>query len=164
MLAYWVKLKKIKGICADYNELALEQAKRRGLDTLFLDLNDEKNWNDVPPCDYLTGFEILEHLANPEKFILFVKNKVRKGLIFSVPNSGYYQHRVRLLLGRFPLQWIVHPGEHLRFWTAKDIVDWVGFLGLKLEKKIIYEGLPGLNNLLPSLFGQGIIIYIKNEQ
>lgn len=164
MLAYWKQFKKVKGVCADYNEWALEQAKKKGLETLFLDLADEKSWDQIPFCDYLTGFEILEHLSNPEKFIFFVKKRVRKGMIFSVPNSGYYKHRLRLLFGRFPLQWIAHPGEHLRFWTVRDMLKWIDYLGLKSKKIIIYEGLPGLNRLWPSLFGQGLLIYLQNEQ
>lgn len=161
MLGYWGRFKSIKGVCADTNTLALTQAGTKGLETLLLDLNNKEDWAKMPACDYVTGFEIIEHLPNPEELILFARNKVRKGLIFSVPNTGYYKHRLRLLLGRFPLQWIVHPGEHLRFWTVKDMNSWAKALGLKVEKLVVYEGLPWLNKIWPSLFGQGIIIYLK---
>lgn len=161
MLSYWLEFKKIKGICADVNASALGQAQSKGLETLQLDLSDKALWNNLPACDYITGFEIFEHLANPEEFIFFVQKRVRKGLIFSVPNTGYYKHRLRLSFGRFPLQWVVHPGEHLRFWTVKDMRWWLASLGLNLKKLIIYEGLPVLNRLWPSLFGQGLVVVVS---
>ena len=54
-----------------------------------------------------------------------------------------------------------HPGEHLRFWTLKDAKLWVKQLGCKLNKIVVYQGLPGLNKLFPNLFGQGILIKIS---
>ncbi len=161
MLAYWSERKKITGICVDNNQMALDQAKSRGFEILNLDLSQPQNWSLIPECDYLSGFEIIEHLPNPEEFILAIKKRARKGLIFSVPNSGYYKHRLRLLFGRFPLQWVVHPGEHLRFWTVRDIKKWVSWLDLNLNQLIIYEGLPVLSRAWPSLFGQGIIIFVS---
>ena len=84
-------------------------------------------------------------------------------MIFSFPNSGYYAHRLRFLFGRFPLQWVVHPGEHLRFWTVKDVNSWVNALKMNFIKLIVYEGVPVLNKIWPSMFGQGIIIVITNK-
>ncbi|NCF75234.1 MAG: methyltransferase domain-containing protein [Xanthomonadaceae bacterium] len=120
--------------------------------------------NYLDEVDYILELEVIEHLPNIEEFVSKIKNKARKSLIFSIPNRGYYSHRMRLLSGRFPLQWINNPSEHLRFWTVKDIKWWVNFMGLNSNKIIIYEGLPILNKIFPNLFGQGIIIKIKNEK
>lgn len=163
MLEYFRNKRGIKGICIDSNELVLSQAKQRGFQTSKIDISDSMSWSKIPECDFITGFEILEHLPNPEEFILAVYPKVRKGMIFSFPNSGYYLHRLRLLFGRFPLQWIVHPGEHLRFWTVSDVKNWVDCLGFRMDDLILYEGLPVLNKIFPSLFAQGIIINISPE-
>ena len=38
---------------------------------------------------------------------------------------------------------------------------WIGAMNLKLDKIVIYEGLPIFNKLMPKLFGQGIIVKIK---
>ncbi len=164
MLSYWQNQKKINGWCADFSQLALAQARAKGLETIDLDLSDISSLSNLPNCDFLTGFEVLEHLPNPEEFVLAVISKARKGLIFSFPNTGYYKHRLRLLFGCFPLQWVVHPGEHLRFWTVRDVRFWVKTLGLQLDKMILYEGLPFLSHLWPSLFGQGIIFFISKEK
>lgn len=164
MLKYFKDHKNIAGVCVDDNELVLDQAQKKNLKVIKTDLSVPENWSQIPECDFITGFEILEHLPNPEHFILSLSGRVRKGMIFSFPNTGYYLHRLRLLFGKFPLQWITHPGEHLRFWTVSDVKYWVNALNFKMENLILYEGVPILNKIIPSLFGQGIIIHISKEK
>ena len=154
----------IKGIGVDIDERSLERVKSLGLDGILMDINNLEALSILPEVDYITGFEIIEHMPNPEQFIYLLQNKTRKGFIFSTPNTGYYAHRLRLLFGRFPLQWIAHPGEHVRFWTVKDMKFWVQAIGFNLTKFILYEGVPGLNKLMPKLFGQGMIIHITKNK
>ncbi len=163
ILKYIKQSVDIKGICIDFNDLVLEQASQSGLDTVKVDLSKTEELDKIPLADFIMGLEILEHMPNPEEFIMQVKDKAAKGMIFSVPNTGYYSHRWRLLFGRFPLQWVNHPGEHLRFWTATDIKWWISSLGLKLDRLKLYQGLPFLNKIWPTMFGQGIIIKIKKD-
>ena len=164
MLEYWRSHKNIHCVCIDNNKFILNQAKEKGFETIESDLSIPESWEKIPNCDFLTGFEILEHLPNPEEFVLKVANRVRKEMIFSFPNSGYYIHRLRLLFGCFPLQWVVHPGEHLRFWTVKDVYSWVKALKLYLISVATYEGIPCLNRFWPSMFGQGIILRISHNK
>ena len=163
VLAFWRSKVDIRCICVDDNRLVLEQAKQKGIEVIETDLSAPSNWDLIPTCDFLTGFEILEHLPNPEEFILKTYGRVRREMIFSFPNSGYYVHRLRLIFGRFPKQWIVHPGEHLRFWTVKDAKSWSLALGVGLKEIIVYEGVPGLNRLWPALFGQGVILRLGKD-
>ncbi len=163
VLDYLNSLVPINGIGVDVSDEALEKAKKKGIEAIKLDITDLKNIDKFPATDYITGFEIIEHMPNPEEFICRMTPKVRNGFIFSFPNTGYYAHRLRLLLGRFPLQWYAHPGEHVRFWTVKDVKWWVRAIGFSLEKIIIYQGVPVLNKLFPKLFGMGIIINIKKD-
>lgn len=164
VLKYLKERIDIKGVGVDISSSILEKAKKTGLKTIKKDISDIDNLEDLPNVDYILGLEIIEHLPNTEEFINKIKNKAKKALIFSFPNTGYYSHRLRLLFGRFPLQWIIYPGEHLRFWTVKDVKWWIKFMGFSLDKIIVYEGLPILNKIFPNLFGQGIIIKIKNKQ
>ena len=91
-----------------------------------------------------------------------ILKKAKKGVFFSVPNSGYISYRLRLLFGSFPVQWKIHPGEHLRFWTYKDIKWWLKQLNLYHKSEIyVYEGIPFLNKIWKNLFGAGILVYIK---
>ena len=114
---------------------------------------------------YVSIFEVLEHMYSPEEFILnLLKNKEIKVIFASVPNSGFITHRLRYLMGRFPLQWIVSPNEHIRFWTIKDLKWWLKYLNIYKNSKIIpYKGIPILNKFLPNLFAQGSFIIIKNN-
>ena len=163
VLSYMAKKAQIAGVGIDISDFVLEQAKKLGIETIKFDINDFEKIDELPSVDYVTGFEIIEHMNNPEEFIFKISKKARKGLIFSVPNTGYYAHRLRLLFGRFPLQWATHPGEHVRFWTMSDMKSWTTEIGFDLEKLIMYEGVPGLNKLWPSMFAQGMIVFLKSK-
>ncbi len=164
VLKYLKDKADIDGIGVDISPEILKKANIIGIKTIEMDISKLDNLSNLPEVDYILGFEIIEHIPNAEEFIFKIKDKARKSLIFSFPNTGYYSHRLRLLFGRVPLQWITTPGEHLRFWTLKDVKWWVDRMGFGLEKIIIYEGLSVLNKVLPSLFGQGFIIKIKPKQ
>ena len=151
----------VDGFGIDVSDDAIAIAEKNGIKVLKKNITDLDSLKDLPEVDYIFGLEILEHLPNPEELIFSLRNKAKKGFIFSFPNTGYYEHRLRLLCGRFPLQWITHPGEHLRFWTASDVVWWVKAIGFDLEKMVIYQGVPVLNKIFPKLFGRGILIKIN---
>jgi methionine biosynthesis protein MetW len=161
ILKYLMDRKKVKGIGVDMNVQVLGVARAVGIETHLVDLRDLEAVKSLPAADYVIGFEILEHVPEPELLVLTLNEKVRKGLFFSFPNTGYYAHRLRLLLGSFPLQWITHPAEHVRFWTVRDVRWWVKSLNLNLANLITYEGLPFLNTIFPSLFAQGLIIHLS---
>lgn len=150
-----------KGVGVDISQDALNEARKIGIEVIKMNVNNFDELDRLPEVDYVLGLEVIEHMANPEKFIFKIKNKAKKALIFSFPNTGYYIHRLRLLFGQFPLQWIDNPGEHLRFWTVEDVKWWVNYLGLNLDKLIVYEGLPILKKIFPKIFGRGIIIKIS---
>ena len=166
VLQYLREKVDIEAFGFDINKKAIDELKKKNIKGMRIDITDLDKIKTLPEVDYITGFEIIEHMPNPEEFIHAIKHKARKALIFSFPNTGYYAHRLRLLFGKFPLQWVTHPGEHLRFWTVSDVKWWVENIHFNLDKLIVYEGIPFLNKLIPSLFGKGIIIVIspKNEK
>jgi len=88
--------------------------------------------------DYAVISEVLEHLPNPEQLMFKLKGKVNKYIIITVPNTGFIGERLRLLFGRFPKQWVIHPSEHIRFWTVADFIYWCDQLGFKVES---YHGM-----------------------
>ena len=146
-------------IGVDVSEDALNIARQKGIEVILKDISETKNLKSLPPADYIFLFEIIEHLPHSEDLLMWAVENAKKGIFFSVPNTGFFIHRLRLLLGRFPLQWRVYPSEHLRFWTLKDIKWWLNELNIKNYKLHLYEGFPVLNKLWPSLFGQGIFVY-----
>jgi len=148
-------------VCSDFSDKALEFLKEQGLNTLKL--KAETNYSEVArknKINTITFLEVLEHLPDPERVLKEASNAVDT-VIFSVPNSGYISHRLRLLFGKFPMQWRLHPGEHLRFWTLSDMKWWLIQLEYKNVKVLTYEGFPILNKIAPSIFSRGIIVVLR---
>ena len=146
---------------ADQSTYALKAAESFGVRTIHLNLNDPRSIEQLPVVDYIMALEVLEHLPNPESLIQALAPKCKKAFVISLPNSGYWLYRLRLLCGRTPAQWRRHPGEHLRFWTLKDLNWWVSAIGKKIEKIRFYKGLNVLNQLSPSWFAMGFVLKIS---
>lgn len=113
--------------------------------------------------DYIVVSEVLEHIPDPEGLLARLRGNFTKGLVVTVPNTGYYLHRLRLLFGRFPVQWTTHPGEHLRFWTLKDFRSWTRHNGFAIVRMTTHTGFLFLHGLLPSLFADSIVCLLKEE-
>jgi len=157
LLEYLTETRGISGCGVDIAPEAVKLARARGVEAEVADI---LHWEIKQEYDYIILSEVLEHLANPEEVIAKVRERFRKALLVSVPNIGYYKHRLRLLLGRFPLQWEWHPAEHLRFWTVIDFVEWVGELGLEVVDVRSSNGFPLLHRYLPNLFGNQVVFVI----
>lgn len=162
VLLHMKSQKNFEAIGADISDICLNFLDSKGIKTLKFDINDFDSIKALPEVDYIMILEVLEHMPNSEKFLNMIMPKAKKALFFSFPNSGYISYRLRLLFGAFPMQWRIHPAEHLRFWTYRDLKWWLK--ELKLDKKseiFIYEGVPVLNKLWKGLFGAGFIVRIK---
>ncbi|MFH1045758.1 MAG: methyltransferase domain-containing protein [Candidatus Omnitrophota bacterium] len=148
---------KVKVFCIDISKTAVELAKAKGLEAQVVDVE-----NDSIPGEYDVAVlsEFIEHLANPEKALLRLKRHARYFFI-SIPNIAFIEHRVRLLFGRFPIQWAYYPGEHLRFWSIADILHLLRGLGFKVEEIRASDGVPVLKDILPNLFGENICFRLK---
>lgn len=152
------------GIGADVSDVALEHLASLGLKTVRLDPLRPGDLRDCPDVDYVLLFEVLEHVPDAERLLRAACDKARRAVFFSVPNSGFFPYRLRLLFGSFLVQWRVHPGEHVRFWTYRDLKWWLGELGYLDRCELhAYEGVPALNRLWGSLFGMGYVGVIKCE-
>jgi methionine biosynthesis protein MetW len=117
--------------------------------------------------DYIILSEVIEHIPDPESLIMKIKNKARF-IIFSIPNSAFYRYRISLLLkGRFFTQWNYYPGEHLRFWSHIDFLDWLKALKLKVIRSEASNGLQlgpvRFYKFWPNLFGHQICYLVTNE-
>lgn len=147
-----------EAIGLDSSEVALEQARAKGLSAIKGDLQDLRS---APLADVVMFLEVLEHVPNSEELLTWAIAHADRTVIFSVPNTGFIMHRLRLLMGRFPLQWRAHPSEHLRFWTMHDMRWWLDQLDYRNARIHTYEGIPVLNKLWPSLFAAGLLIIIN---
>jgi methionine biosynthesis protein MetW len=162
VLLYMKKKKDFKAVGADISDIVLNFLDSKGVEVIKFDINDFDAIESLPEVDYVMILEVLEHIPNPEKFLNMISKKAKKAIFFSFPNSGYISFRLRLLFGAFPMQWTIHPGEHLRFWTYRDLTWWLKELNIKVKSTIfVYEGVPFLNKIWKGLFGAGFIIEVK---
>lgn len=152
-------IQKIVGY--DSSEFALDHAKKFGIETHLCDISKPEEYIKFQKADYYVLLEVLEHIPQSEQLLIAVIHMSEKGVLFSFPNTGYFTHRVRMLFGKFPVQWRVLPNEHVRFWTYADLKWWLNALGLHTYEISTYQGIPFLNALFPSLFAAGFFVHIK---
>lgn len=165
LLHHLAKTRNIQGEGIEISEKAVELARLKGIKVDRVSITEE-NFKLDETYDYIIFSEVLEHLPKPEEVMQRVKGKFTKYLIVTIPNTGFLGERLRLLLGRFPKQWVFHPSEHLRFWTVSDFLFWCEQFGLKVES---YYGLLDeyydiklpLWKYYPRLFSRYILYLIK---
>lgn len=163
LLKYLIESRGIDGYGLDVSPSAVEFCRRQGLRVDLADVNRPISDFLDGSYDYVIMSEIIEHLPDPESLLSSLRPYVRKGMIVSIPNTGFYKHRLRLLFGRFPLQWVVTPGEHLRFWTRADFHWWARQLGFVVAREVPYEGTPGLRSILPGLFAAAFVYMLRTS-
>jgi methionine biosynthesis protein MetW len=161
LLRYMLDHKPIEAFGLDVSPKAVEFCRAQGLNVELADINQPISHYLNAPFDYIILSEIIEHLPDPESLLNQLRPFARKGLIVSIPNTGFYQHRLRLLFGRFPLQWVVTPGEHLRFWTRADFHWWARQMQFTIAREVPYEGTPGLKDAWPSLFAAAFVYVLS---
>ena len=132
LLHYLQRAKGIEAHGIEVSEKAIELAGGKGIKVARADIS-QREFQLTETYDFIIASEVIEHLPNPEELMSKLRGKFRKYLIITIPNTGFVGDRLRLLLGRFPKQWVVHPSEHLRFWTVTDFVFWCEQLGFKVE-------------------------------
>ncbi len=86
----------------DIDRKALELCKKRlGIQTVWLDLNDEWHWAEES-IDCIVACEIVEHLFVLERFLEQVAKTLKQGGLFigSVPNAFRFRNRWKFLWGQ----------------------------------------------------------------
>lgn len=164
LLKYMIEQKAVQGYGLDVSQKAVDFCRAQGLDVELADINRPIADFIPEPFDYIILSEIIEHLPDPESLLNSLRPHARKAIIVSIPNTGFHQHRLRLLLGRFPLQWVVTPGEHLRFWTRADFHWWARQLEFEIVREVPYQGTRWLKDIWPGLFAAAFVFALKNRQ
>jgi glycosyltransferase involved in cell wall biosynthesis len=72
---------------------------------LLMDFETDPWTIDISQYDLILALDIVEHLNNPERFLLDLRNSMRSEfkptIYFSTPNVGFFLLRISLLFGRF---------------------------------------------------------------
>ena len=156
------KIQNFSGTGIDRDEGARRALSTLGFLALDVDLTKSTSLDTLPECDYALMFEIIEHVPQSEELVAAARRVAKRGVFFSVPNTGFFTYRLRLLFGKFPAQCAERPNEHVRFWTLRDMHWWLKAQGIENASVHTYEGVPYLRSLFPSLFAAGIMVWIPH--
>lgn len=160
------KIPSLISICGmDLSMRSVDHARKLGLTAFQMNLSEVSieaiRVLHPEPIDWIIATEVLEHIPNPEVVLRTLTQIARKGVLISVPNTGFFPFRMQLLLGRFPKQWDLWPGEHLRFWTYRDFHWWLRGLNLR-GAPTVYFGIPFISRIWKNLFADGILWHITS--
>jgi len=145
----------------DISEVVVEWLSRFGFSAIHASLED-LDLESLGPVDVAVLSETLEHVSEFEDLLERVAARAGR-VIISHPNIGYWPHRMRMLSGRFPIQWAWHPGEHIRFFTVSDLMehfDRAGYMVLSLKAPV---GAPSdlLRRWRPNLFADHVVVEVR---
>jgi methionine biosynthesis protein MetW len=160
LLRFLARERETRGWGTDVSAAGVALATERGTDATVGDITDPE-FQIAGPFDYIVISEVLEHIAEPEEVLKRLRPSVGRAMIVTLPNTGYIEHRLRLLFGRFPVQWMFHPGEHLRFWTLADFKDTAAVTGYRVTVVLPALGWFPFARLLPSLFASQIVYVLE---
>lgn len=83
----------------DISESACSKAREKGINSKVRDINYGLQLHDDEIYDYILLMEVIEHTVQPEKVVIDAIRHSRKGVIVTIPNSGYIRWRIHLLRG-----------------------------------------------------------------
>jgi len=147
----------------EIDKSAAEKAKNRLDKVIMMDLNEQDFSWDGEKFDLIILGDLIEHLNNPRKFLLDLKNLLEQNgiIVISVPNIRNW--RIIWMLA-FKGDWKytdfgIMDKTHLRFFTWKSLKEMVNDCGYKIVKtgnrKRIFDSI--INILTLNIFKQFFI-------
>ena len=125
---YMMRRKQMKVCGLDISRIACEKARLKGIDAQVYDINKGLGLQDNVSYDYIHLSEVLEHLVYPQRILLEATRHVKKGVVVTLPNSGYIKWRIHLIRGYAPRQ----SFTHLHMWSIKDFKIFCKNLDIKI--------------------------------
>jgi methionine biosynthesis protein MetW len=116
MSEYFVQSRHVDVVGLDISNKACEKAKRRGIKAEIRDINNGLGIEEDKYYDYVLLSEVIEHTMYPHRILIDAIRHTKKGVIVTIPNSGYVKWRIQLLRGYVPRQ----SFTHLHNWSIKD--------------------------------------------
>ena len=127
---YLKKKKNVKISGIDVSSVSCEKAKKIGINAEVRDINHGLGLEENEFFDYILMSEVIEHTMYPQRLLLEAIHHAKKGVVVTIPNSGYIQWRIHLLRGYFPRQ----SFTHLHFWSINDFKIFCNVLNIKTLK------------------------------
>lgn len=150
----------------DISPVAVEKAKRKGLDAEVFDLTKPL---PIPAKNFGTvcALDALEHLYDPLS-MLQEMGRVGQTVVISVPNFQYWKDRMQMLFGLVPFQCKSKRG-HVHWFNAYILHGMIEAAGLRVEtflfggfKRFGPVGL-WLARLYPNLFADSFVVRLVEK-
>ena len=148
-LGYAYQSQLVKGVKryvgADVSEVAIADAKKKGLNALTIDPNNGSVAVPSESVDSAVCIEVLEHLFDPLQSAKELNRVIRPGgtVVVTVPNFGYHAWRLMALLrAQVPsepedVRKNRYNGVHIRFFSKlmlKRLLRDAGFVDIKIGR------------------------------
>jgi methionine biosynthesis protein MetW len=153
LMEFLVRTKNCRVYGVDISSKAIEIVRAKSFEGCVRDVDEEGlGLSEDERYDYILFVETLEHLKYPHKVLMEACKHARRGVIVTLPNTGYIYWRLQMLRGYFPRQ----SFTHLHFFSINDFYIFLRQLGLKplaLKTDLPTKGFKGwlcsrLKNLL----------------
>lgn len=140
LLASLMAQKRCRGTGVEIDPDSVLAAIAAGVPVIELDLDAELEEFADHSYDVVVLSRTVQTLHRPVD-VLNHMGRIGDRLIVSVPNFGYWRHRLRLLRGRMPMSreiphaWYDTP--NLRHTTLVELEELFASLGLRIEQRIV---------------------------
>lgn len=165
LLAHLMRTAGCRGTGVEIDPNSVLAAIGAGVPVIELDLDSELGEFADRSYDVVVLSRTIQTIRRPYE-VLEQMGRIAGRLIVSVPNFGYWRHRMRLLAGRMPmsreLPYAWYDTPNLRHTTLLDLEDFFGKLGFEVESRIVLDpsGKPlGTGDRLANLIG-GAAVYV----
>ena len=180
MLPALLEKKGCEVVMSDLSAHAVERARRRGLEALQVDTDDDPLPFEDGSFDQVISDSAIEHRYYPERAVSECARVLKPGgqFLLLVPNIAHWRYRLWLLFGRLPeIEAGPTDRSHLRFFGAVEARRMLRDAGLDHSRTLGWPSLwvkglypavfraPGLRSayaaltrLWPSLFGRDVLL------
>jgi 2-polyprenyl-3-methyl-5-hydroxy-6-metoxy-1,4-benzoquinol methylase len=131
----------------DISRKRVEYCLRKGLKARLANVDEGTDYPNGM-FDYVFALEIIEHVPRPWDFVAELKRILKPNgtLILSTPNPFYYIE----FMNYFRAHERCDVGEHIGCWTPHNMVNFLRFLEMKIEKMCgTYAKVPKANVFIP---------------
>lgn len=139
LLAHLMAEADCRGTGVEIDPESVLAAIRLGVPVIELDIDSELDDFADNSYDVVVLSRTIQTIHRPLE-VLQHMGRIADRLIVSVPNFGWWRHRLRLLRGRMPrsgdLPYAWFDTPNLRFTTLVELEELFDTLGLKIEERI----------------------------